>query len=121
MDALGIFSLAAQLQVNMILDDRRDGHRDASADEYVLGPGYARLIGNRHVTSQFMNKIVCFLCEGYREPFAILVLTDMGRAESFAQLATSACADRIVIQVIQAGGCAGNTSERTVHGASESH
>lgn len=121
MDALGIFSLAARLQVNMILDDRRDGHRDASADEYILGPGYAKLIGNRQVTSQFMNKIVCFLCEGYREPFAILVLTDMGQAESFAQLATSACADRVMVQVIQAGRRAGDTSERTVDGASESH
>ena len=101
MDTLGIFSLAARLQVNMILDDRRDNRSDASTDEHVLGPCYARLVGNQQVTGRFVHKVVCFICEGCREPFAILILTDAGQAESLAQLATSVCAHLATVQVIQ--------------------
>ena len=121
MDALGIFSLAARLQVNMILDDRHDGLSDASAVEHVLRPCYARLVGNPQVTSRFMNKVVCLISGGCREPYAILILADVGQAESFAQLVTNACADRITVQVIQTDRCVGDALERIVHGASESH
>ena len=121
MDALSIFGLAARLHVNMILDDRRDGRGDANTVECVLGPCYARLVGNPQANVRFMNRIVCFISEGCREPYAILILTDMGQAEAFAQMATGACADRITVQVIQTDRRVGDTFERIVYGASESH
>lgn len=121
MDALDIFGLAARLQVNMILDGRRDGRSDESTDEHVLGSGYARLVGNRQAHVRFINRIVYVISERYREPYAILILTDMGQAESFAQLATGACTDQIIVQVVQIDRRASDTSERTVRGASESH
>jgi hypothetical protein len=121
MDALSIFGLAARLHVNMILDDRRDGRGDVNTVERVLGPCYARLVGNPPANARFMNRIVCFISEGCREPYAILILTDVGQAETFAQLATGACADRITVQFIQTDRRVGDTLERIVHGASQSH
>ena len=120
-ETLGIFSLAARLQVNMILDDRHNGHSDARAAERVLGPCYARLVNNPQVNSRYVNRIVHLVSKGCREAFTILILTDAGQAESFAQLVSTACTDRVDVKVVQTNCLGENASERNVRGTPKPH
>ena len=105
----------------MILDDRRNGQGDAGAAEHVLGPCYARLVNNPQVNSRYIDRIVRLVSEGCREPFTILILTDAGQAESFAQLVITACTDRVDVKVVQTNRLGENASERSVHGTPKPH